>query len=308
MTWIKFHEALTKGAKRGIRRAHRFVYLELSLLARPRGGFVELPVGMGDVDGVIDLLGGDQREVRDALKALSSGDDPMIRFSGADGSRRVEIVSWERWNERPGASTERVRRHRERSGNAPETETERPCNALQDGFETAEERSGNASREEKRREEKKEEEIGDKSPPDPGGSDSVRDVWDAYMAGWHRHVGRGVEPKLTASRRSRIRARIKDHGADVVARAGAGVWRSTWHLENRRTDPDLVFRDAEHVERFASLADPIGASAPGPLFAADAVVGADADYEARAKAAGERARLDADRILSGAPNERGGMW
>lgn len=114
MTWVKFHQELTKGAKRGIKRAHRFVFMELSLEARELGGFIELPVGMSDVDGVCDLLGGDSREVRDALSVLTTGPDPMLRFEGEPGRRRLVVVSWNNWNDRPGASSERVRRFRER--------------------------------------------------------------------------------------------------------------------------------------------------------------------------------------------------
>lgn len=155
---------------------------------------------------------------------------------------------------------------------------------------------------------KEEEEIGDKSPPDPGGSDSVREVWESYIDGWRRHIGKGAEPKLTTARRSRIKARIREHKLPTVLAAAAGVWRSQWHLENGRTDPDLVFRDAGHIEQFAAksgLALPTNPQLPLGSSEDDE---AKAEADRRAKAAGERAVLDAERGLRGEPNERGGMW
>lgn len=112
--WVKFHRELNEGAKRGVRRAHRYVYMELSLKARPKAGVIELPLGMGDVAGVVDLLGGDAREVRDAVYALSTGEEPWFVFEGEKGARRLRVVAWGSWNDPPGTSTDRVRALRER--------------------------------------------------------------------------------------------------------------------------------------------------------------------------------------------------
>lgn len=112
--WVKFHAELTQGAKRGIKRAHRFLYMELSLKARSKRGVVELASGMGDVEGVVDLLGGDAKEIRDALPVLTGGAEPMISFEGEPGARRIVVTAWKKWNafEEPGASTERSRKSR----------------------------------------------------------------------------------------------------------------------------------------------------------------------------------------------------
>lgn len=258
--WIKFHAELTKGAKRGLPRSVRFVYLELSLLARPGSGSIDLATGMTDCAAVSDMLGGNSREVREAVALLSAGDDPMIRFEGPKDRRRLIIVAWERWNERPGRSTERVQRHR----NAHVTR----YTPVTNGDETAAERSGNAPRGEKRREEK----IPPyKSPPhgvDDSPSDSTteqtqaettestpathREVFAAYVEGWRRRVGRGVEPTLTEARVRKLRARLREHDLETLKRAAAGIWLSEWHVANGQTSFDLVVRDAGHVERFAA--------------------------------------------------------
>ncbi len=161
--WVKFHAELTKGAKRGLKREHRFVYLELSLLARPLAGVVELPVGMGDVSGTLDLLGGEAAQVKAALPKLIAAD--MIRFEGPDGARRLVVVSWLRWNDAPGSSTERVRRFRERAA----TEPKRVSGNESDRSETPVERFGNASRGEEieKREEDPETPIAPTAPAPP---------------------------------------------------------------------------------------------------------------------------------------------
>lgn len=154
--WIKFHAELTKGAKRGLPRSVRFVYLELSLLSRPGSGSIDLATGMSDCAAVSDMLGGNSREVREAVALLSAGDDPMIRFEGPKDRRRLIIVAWERWNERPGRSTERVQRHR----NAHVTR----YTPVTNGDETVAERSGNAPRGER---EKRREDPHPQTPPQP---------------------------------------------------------------------------------------------------------------------------------------------
>ncbi|MGN6107731.1 MAG: hypothetical protein ACTHU0_21660 [Kofleriaceae bacterium] len=94
---------LLRGAKRGIPRAVRFIFLELCHEAADGGGVLSLPVGMSDVDALHDLLGGDRGEIQQALRilfiALPGDDDglPMARLLGEEGGRRVEIVQWRRW-------------------------------------------------------------------------------------------------------------------------------------------------------------------------------------------------------------------
>lgn len=134
MAWVKFHDKLCKGAKRGLPRAVRFVFMELCLEARPSRGILELPVGMSDLDALHDILGGNRKEIAEAIRLLTSvppplPDDPdpraMVELTGADGHRRLTIPSWETWNtgqELPGASTERSRRLRNRRTGARQEE------------------------------------------------------------------------------------------------------------------------------------------------------------------------------------------
>lgn len=120
MSWIKFHEELTRAAKRGLPRAVRFIYLELSLLARAGRGTVALPEGMGDLEGMVDLLGGDRKEVLLAHKRLTAGAEPMIAFEGDEGARRIVVRTWGKWN-RVDDSAERVKRHRAAKDETPPT-------------------------------------------------------------------------------------------------------------------------------------------------------------------------------------------
>lgn len=121
MTWVRFHGELREGEKRGLPRALRFVYMELSYLARPKKGLVELPRGMSDLDAVHDVLGGNKREVAAALKLfmlpLEEGDAPMLRITIADAKRYLEVVAWKKWNPASDSSAERVAAFRNRHGN-----------------------------------------------------------------------------------------------------------------------------------------------------------------------------------------------
>lgn len=121
MTWVRFHGELREGEKRGLPRALRFVYMELSYLARPKKGLVELPRGMSDLDAVHDVLGGNKREVAAALKLfmlpLEEGDAPMLRITTADTKRYLEVVAWKKWNPASDSSAERVAAFRNRHGN-----------------------------------------------------------------------------------------------------------------------------------------------------------------------------------------------
>jgi hypothetical protein len=138
MVWVKFHDKLCKGAKRGLPRAVRFVFMELCLESRPGRGVLDLPVGMPDLDALHDVLGGSRKEIADALKLLvatpkPTPDDPapraMVELTGESGTRRLTIPSWEAWNsghEVAGASTERSRRRRQRQAATEDTAAQSP--------------------------------------------------------------------------------------------------------------------------------------------------------------------------------------
>lgn len=126
-SWVKFHEELTKGAKRALTRATRFIYMELSLRARPKRGVIDLRPDVSVVDAIHEELGGgtrERREVAEAWPRLSTapdGEDAMVVLHEGPGWRRLVLPSWESWNT-VDVSTERVRKHRDAKRNA----TKRP--------------------------------------------------------------------------------------------------------------------------------------------------------------------------------------
>jgi hypothetical protein len=159
--WIPFHSGLREGDKRGLPRAVRFVYLELSLIARPFAGAIPLPRGFkSDLDAVHDMLGGNRREVAEALALLTvpmdptdPSDTPMLTLSGPPERRILSVTSHSRWV-RVDNSTARVRRLRER-----QSEEEREFAPLGNAFPTvAGTRSETLQRrgEERKREEREE--------------------------------------------------------------------------------------------------------------------------------------------------------
>lgn len=112
MAWVKVHDELRLGDKRGLSRATRFVFVELLLLARPERGVIRLPRNMKDLDAVYDLLGGNRKEVNEAIRALTTPDEhgeTMVEFKSVASSRQLVINSWARWN----GSDDPARRMRE---------------------------------------------------------------------------------------------------------------------------------------------------------------------------------------------------
>jgi hypothetical protein len=128
MSWVKFHDELTEGTKRGLSRAVRFVYMELSLRARKTKGDIKLPSGMDPVDAVHDLLGGDRKEIKTALATLTKPEDeqnaPMIVISG----NVLRVTGWKKWNS-VDDSKARVADFRKKQTEEIQG-VESPCNAL----------------------------------------------------------------------------------------------------------------------------------------------------------------------------------
>ena len=114
--WIRFHAELRRGEKRGLSRATRFVYLELSHEARPRCGVVVLPQRMGDVDAVHEVIAGNRKEIVEALRDLTAGSDPMVRFDVVDGKRVLVVVNWEKWNSGDSNAERQARLRKRRRG------------------------------------------------------------------------------------------------------------------------------------------------------------------------------------------------
>lgn len=98
----------------------------------------------------------------------------------------------------------------------------------------------------------------------------VTRVWEAYVEAWQaHHTGQGGSPPvLDAKRKKLIQDRLAAFSADDLIAAARGVWRSSWNVSEKRTQADIVFRDAEHVERFRDLehaaarCGPVAAPAP----------------------------------------------
>ena len=114
MTWIKFHGELREGRKRGLSRATRFVYLELSHVARPHRGVIDLPRGLAPIDAVHDILGGSRKEVAAALADLTSEEFDMIRICSDGSGQQIQIVNWAKWNAIDENAGRRQREHRAR--------------------------------------------------------------------------------------------------------------------------------------------------------------------------------------------------
>lgn len=168
--WVKFHGELCRGAKRGIPRAIRFVYMELSLEARAERGTVRLPVGMTALDGVHDVLGGDRGEVEAALDLLTSGPDPMVVVRGKPGALLLIITKWAAWN-RVDESAERAKKYRENKAKSAQASRTRNASVTRDGAVASRVTNASVTRLDQSREEKIREEtnVGEAAGAAPGG-------------------------------------------------------------------------------------------------------------------------------------------
>lgn len=120
--WVKFHDELRRGAKRGLTRSARFIFLELCIETRPGKGVIALPIGMSDLDAIHDMLGGNKREIAEALPTLTAGTEPMIAVADGPDGRSLTVPSWNRWNA-VDLSTARVTKHRKASRESDPDET-----------------------------------------------------------------------------------------------------------------------------------------------------------------------------------------
>lgn len=118
--WVKCHAALTKGAKRALPRATRFVFLELLLEARDLDGSVEIRMDLDLPAAVYDVIGGNLIEIAEALSALAAVG--MIVVEALGDGRFITIPSWDRWN-KIDSSTARVAKWRDKK----RTEQTEPC-------------------------------------------------------------------------------------------------------------------------------------------------------------------------------------
>lgn len=70
--------------------------------------------------------------------------------------------------------------------------------------------------------------------------------------------GRGRKPRLTDERAKLITVAVNQYGASTVKQAVRGCSLSPWHMGQNPSGAsynsiELILRDAEHIERFASL-------------------------------------------------------
>jgi hypothetical protein len=218
---------------------------------------------MGDLEGVLDMLGGDRREVKAALEILTAGDQPTITFDGESGRRVLRIVQWASHN-RIDESTERSQRHREKikesvARNALQTVAQRVSNA--DATPIEERRvektpvvptgdTGMTGASEAGEPAQLALEVQDPPKPDP-----VLEVFAAYLDARKATGAKGSPPKLDDKRRKLIARRLEDYPLEDVAGAARGLFRSAWHRENHATGIELAMRDSAHLERFRDQTD-----------------------------------------------------
>ena len=283
MIWIKLHDSIRKGNNRVIRRAHRFVFLELCLEAYELRGRIAIPTGVDVVDAVHDILGGNRREIEEALQIwMTPGgpDEPAALQIDQNGSKRELVVTnWAFWNDRD-ISTDRVRKHRENKRlRVDETRFNRSNVTVGNGSSEVK-GSGEKGREEKNPQTPfggdEPEEDAPSSPtlpglsleptgnPEPGELPPKRrseaeDV-DDVLRHWAAESYHGRPPKLTTKRRKRVSDRLREgFTVEDLKLACDGAAHDDWLMGRKQGSPgyrdvETILRDAGQVERLRDLA------------------------------------------------------
>ncbi len=275
--WVPFHASLCEGDKRGLPRAVRFVYLEFVQKARAYSGRLPLPAGFrSDLDAVHDVVGGNRREVEQALSLLTASapdDEPMVRLEGDPGRRVLVVVAFATWC-RADNSAERVRRFRERQRQAP-----RAVAGTRNALPAVTETSGNAgekSREEKRREEAPVVPTGDGTTTSPGRSRSRGRAAKTLCPEGFQPRPEDAKPLVDAKLDvDAVLADFRDYWR------GNGELRADWNAVFRQNVRSVLGKDTLRAKfaRPAKLAPPrpvaaVGAPAPNAVPAPPGVLAA----------------------------------
>lgn len=108
--WVPCYRTLMKGRKRALPRATRFIFLELCSEAREGGGVIELAPGLSIGEAVLDIIGGNRKEVHRAVSELVA--EQMIDVESRPGF--ILITTWDRWTLNDVTNAERQARFRAR--------------------------------------------------------------------------------------------------------------------------------------------------------------------------------------------------
>lgn len=95
--------------------------------------------------------------------------------------------------------------------------------------------------------------VDDESVPTPQPATQVFEHW--VETTW---TGKGPRPRLTTKRRALINKALKDYDTQDLIDAIDGIMTSDFHMGNNNRgrkylDIGLILRDAEHIERFATM-------------------------------------------------------
>lgn len=85
-------------------------------------------------------------------------------------------------------------------------------------------------------------------------TDPVLEVWGMYLEARTALHLRGGVPILDDKRRALIAARLAQMALADVLDAARGVFMDPWHVGKRKFEPEYVFRDVAHVEKFRDFA------------------------------------------------------
>jgi len=273
--WVPFQKRLAKGAKRSLPRGVRFVLLELALEARQRAGTIELPLGWTTEKAVHDLLGGNKKEINQALREFTKPDASgvqVVQIERDDTKHRLTFCKWSQFSG-PKSSTSRVQLFRERRKNADLAGDETQGDVSERNGETLYSTEQNRTVENKPPLPPEGEEEGDpSSPPEPvvhdGGRKTTYDqawrLWRELYEASRRRYGKYVEVFVQDDRVVQRLAHRAEELAEGNAARTAALLRH-WFVSFLRDDGDMSCHvNARHPLRLLERRLPTYGDLPRP--------------------------------------------
>lgn len=82
---------------------------------------------------------------------------------------------------------------------------------------------------------------------------------------WKITLGKSNQTVLDNKRKAKIQARLKEgYSVDQIKQGIIGCSKSSYHIENKHTDIELICRDAKHLDRFIEMVNPLEHQNPQP--------------------------------------------
>lgn len=101
--------------------------------------------------------------------------------------------------------------------------------------------------------------------PEPAKNQHFKKEIQEIFEFWKTTFGKSNQTVLDSKRKGKIHARLKEgYSVDQIKQAIIGCSKSTYNVENKYTDIELICREAGKLDRFIEMSNPTGQQNPQP--------------------------------------------